>query len=395
MLLGESTTGFDVNWIVIAPVVLGFLAVRYLLPAPRRRSLVFGAFGVVAAVLGFGTFLFHGFGESLPLRTEALLMAAFSLQAVTFSVLMIVQRNPARSALFFAVVVLNVCGLFLLLAAPFLMAATIIIYAGAIIVTFLFVIMLSQATGYNSANDRTREPSLAAAVGFMLLGTLLVVLQRVYTIGDIDPLIQTSARIADSDAIDDILKDPDRARAFLDKVTHVRDRLGYGKVGERSKDGTVEIPTHVNGVEMRKANSDPVDELRAALSLSPTIPMPDPGEPPEPDLPDLKKWAAQLHYELSYLKAVRDGRISPVPAGIALSLHGQSRAFEPAPGPTSGLRNHPSDLEPRRLPNANIAALGRTLFTDHLLAIELGGTLLLVATIGAIAIAGGRPEKSA
>ena len=42
----------------------------------------------------------------------------------------------------------------------------------------------------------------------------------------------------------------------------------------------------------------------------------------------------------------------------------------------------------RRLPAENVRALGRSLFTDHLLSIELGGTLLLVATIGTIAIAG-------
>jgi len=44
------------------------------------------------------------------------------------------------------------------------------------------------------------------------------------------------------------------------------------------------------------------------------------------------------------------------------------------------------------LPAENTAYLGRTLFSDYLLAVELGGTLLLVATIGAIAIAGRRPE---
>jgi len=48
------------------------------------------------------------------------------------------------------------------------------------------------------------------------------------------------------------------------------------------------------------------------------------------------------------------------------------------------------------LPAANVSAIGRSLFTDHLLAIELGGTLLLVATIGAILIGAPRntvPEK--
>ncbi len=40
----------------------------------------------------------------------------------------------------------------------------------------------------------------------------------------------------------------------------------------------------------------------------------------------------------------------------------------------------------------NVAPLGRALFTDYLLAVELGGTLLLAATIGAIAITHRRRE---
>jgi NADH:ubiquinone oxidoreductase subunit 6 (subunit J) len=42
------------------------------------------------------------------------------------------------------------------------------------------------------------------------------------------------------------------------------------------------------------------------------------------------------------------------------------------------------------MPAENTAFLGRTLFTDYLLPVELGGTLLLVAAIGTIAIAGRR-----
>jgi hypothetical protein len=47
-----------------------------------------------------------------------------------------------------------------------------------------------------------------------------------------------------------------------------------------------------------------------------------------------------------------------------------------------------------QVPHANSAYLGRSLFTDYLLPVELGGVLLLVATIGAIAIAHRHhPEK--
>ena len=384
MLLADSQSAFSPNWVVLAPVVLGFLAVCYLLPSPRRRSLTYGILGVVAAILGFAAFLVQGYAESLPFSAESFLFFAFSLEAFGFGVLMILQRNPARSALFFAVVVLSVCGLFLMLGAPFLMAATIIIYAGAIIVTFLFVIMLSQAKGYSDANDRSREPSLAAAVGFVVLGTLLVVLQRVYSFNEADELIQQSAHHAESPVVDDGLRDPVRARAFLADVSRVRERLGYGKI---------RIPTHVDGVERLKADSDPVDELRATLGLEPTIPgMSGDDVSTDADPADVRKWAAQIHFELSYLRAVRDGRISPVGEEVALSTHGQVRNVEAG---TTKSPSDPAKTEPRRLPNANIAAIGRTLFTDHLLAVELGGTLLLVATIGAIAIAGGRPEKSA
>ena len=74
--------------------------------------------------------------------------------------MLITQQNPARAALSFALVVLSTCGLFLLLAAPFLMAATIIVYAGAIVVTFLFVIMLAPADGLSDAD--ARSPRAAA-----------------------------------------------------------------------------------------------------------------------------------------------------------------------------------------------------------------------------------------
>jgi hypothetical protein len=46
----------------------------------------------------------------------------------------------------------------------------------------------------------------------------------------------------------------------------------------------------------------------------------------------------------------------------------------------------PANQPGQALSSDNVAGLGRTLFSDYLLAVELGGTLLLVATIGAIAI---------
>jgi NADH-quinone oxidoreductase subunit J len=68
--------------------------------------------------------------------------------------------------------------LFLQLRAPFLAAATIIVYAGAIIVTFMFVIMLAQQSGATLYDQRARLPLPAICVSFFVLGALVMNLQR-------------------------------------------------------------------------------------------------------------------------------------------------------------------------------------------------------------------------
>src|SRR5262249_54794991 len=66
-------------------------------------------------------------------------------------------------------------------AAPFLMVATVIIYAGAIIVTFLFVLMLAQQEGPSDADARSHEPVWSVFAGAALLGILLYLLAETYS----------------------------------------------------------------------------------------------------------------------------------------------------------------------------------------------------------------------
>ncbi len=116
--------------------------------------------------------------KPLPDVIGTILFALFSAGALGFGTVLVVQRNPARGAIAFAFVILSTCGLFLLLAAPFLMAATVIIYAGAIIVTFLFVLMLSHVDGPSDENDRSREPLLGSFAGFAFVGLVLFTLHQ-------------------------------------------------------------------------------------------------------------------------------------------------------------------------------------------------------------------------
>jgi NADH-quinone oxidoreductase subunit J len=98
------------------------------------------------------------------------LLAFISLAS---AIMMITSRNPVYSALWFALVLLGNSGLFLLHKAEFLSAATIIVYAGAIVVTFLFVIMLAQPAGTARYDRYSREPLLVTATGLVLASVLV------------------------------------------------------------------------------------------------------------------------------------------------------------------------------------------------------------------------------
>ena len=108
---------------------------------------------------------------------ETLLFYLLSGVAVLSSALVIGQRNPMYSVMMLIASFAGLAGLYILLEAPFVAMAQIIIYAGAIMVLFLFVVMLLNAPQEDAAEwDRThplRRPGMAR-VG-AVLATLLVV----------------------------------------------------------------------------------------------------------------------------------------------------------------------------------------------------------------------------
>jgi NADH-quinone oxidoreductase subunit J len=238
-------------WRMLIPVAFGFLAIYLLLPRPRPLPPQFGYLAAAMALF----LLAARWLRTGAVDVETLLFCAFSLIAVLSAGCLVTLKNPVYAALSFALVVLSTCGLFLLQAAPFLMAATIIVYAGAIIVTFIFVIMLAQQEGPSDADSRSREPFLAAVTGFLLLTALM---------------------------------------------------------------GALHVPPDSETI-------DPFARFRWGVS------------------------------EFSRVQGATLDKVADLPAG-------------------------------------NVAYLGRALFTDYLLAVEVGGTLLLTATIGTILIAGRRPE---
>jgi NADH-quinone oxidoreductase subunit J len=170
------------HWLEALSLVLLAAGVWWLMPRTRPRP---KAVGLLLALAGTVLLAVQVDDGSSPLG-ETVLFWLFAAAAILSAVLMITNRNPVYSALWFALVTLNVCGLFLLQFAPFLAAATVIVYAGAIVVTFVFVIMLAQQSGATVYDQRSRQPLVATIAAFVLLGTVLVALPRAGGVFDAD-----------------------------------------------------------------------------------------------------------------------------------------------------------------------------------------------------------------
>ncbi len=93
--------------------------------------------------------------------------------AVTF-------RNPLYCAVWFGQSVLGTAGLFFFTGAQFLAVAAVVVYAGAILVTFLFVLMLAQPEGHAPYDRVSWEALVSAATGITIVGVLSMIIGRVF-----------------------------------------------------------------------------------------------------------------------------------------------------------------------------------------------------------------------
>ena len=90
--------------------------------------------------------------------------------AVLGALATVTAKNPIRGAMGLLLMILNSAGLFLALHAQFLAAIQLIVYAGAIVVLFLFVIMLLGPSATPPSDHRGRIPRIIGATGFAAAG---------------------------------------------------------------------------------------------------------------------------------------------------------------------------------------------------------------------------------
>jgi NADH-quinone oxidoreductase subunit J len=116
--------------------------------------------------------------------------------AVLGAVMLIVAREPIHSALSLILVMVALAVLYLLLGAEFIAAVQIIVYAGAVMVLFVFVIMLLNA----GVEERTNWSKMAKYAGLPLAFFLLLEIARWFSLSAVGARVANGTNAVNSEA---------------------------------------------------------------------------------------------------------------------------------------------------------------------------------------------------
>lgn len=158
-------------------------AVGVCLALPRRGTSP-QVLGAIVAAIAFGAVFL-----ALAIKAEGHLpnfnFYLFSIIALGAALRVISHPRPVYAALYFILTILASSGLYLLLSAEFLAFALVIVYAGAILITYLFVIMLAtespsadQVDALSEYDRYSREPIFATVTGFVVVAVLATMFGR-------------------------------------------------------------------------------------------------------------------------------------------------------------------------------------------------------------------------
>jgi NADH-quinone oxidoreductase subunit J len=115
---------------------------------------------------------------------EHIFFAVATFMVLGGGVFTVAARNPIRSAMGLLTSLVGVAGMYLLLSAEFLAAIQILVYVGAVVILFLFVIMLLGPSAMSERDTKTAiSRYLAAGVFLASAGTALVLIARVASEG--------------------------------------------------------------------------------------------------------------------------------------------------------------------------------------------------------------------
>jgi NADH-quinone oxidoreductase subunit J len=334
--LWAATPGVWYEQPLLWALILGVLALVLIVPRSSTWQRVTGG----ACAIGAGVLFVVTALQATPQSAthDWIAISVFALLAIVTvgsAIAMIGSRSAVYCAIWFAVTLLGTAGLFLYQGAAFLGVATIVVYAGAIVVLFLFVIMLAQPDGHASY-DRISwgwfaKPA-AATAGALIVGAVVAGLDG----------------FAASDLRSQVALAADRLAAADETFP-----LSGNQIVSATRDAARQ---HTITLQLRGADVELPPEATAALAQ---------------ELATILA-AAQPTNDADDTDAA-DTTVEPLALVYAPPL----------------LIHH--DL----LTEHHMAHFGGHLFSRHLIAVEVAGTLLLVSLVGAIAMLAQGPGGSA
>ena len=159
----DTITGISSMWIPILFGALSYVLIQH--GIIKSRTWV-GA-GLLSLLIAAGA----SFGFTDFSLESCILMVFFTI-AAGGGIGFLTAREPVYAALGFTSAVLSVCGVLFMQSALFVAAATMIVYAGATIIIFLFVLMFAQQTELRNYDVQLNKPLFSAVIGAILLATI-------------------------------------------------------------------------------------------------------------------------------------------------------------------------------------------------------------------------------
>lgn len=318
-------------------LALGSVGLIMMLPGATRQTR-FGGYALAIISLGF----FAGASRWVGAADEQLIFWILASVAIGAAAAMISMRSAVYAAIWFALSLAATAALMFYQGAQFLGVATVVVYAGAIVVTFLFVVMLAQPRGhatYDRISWGWSPIPISVLAGAAMVAALAFGLTQM---SRADLRRQLAAQFAS-------LKNADGAAVFSGGQLAAL-RLQQDK-GLRRLQLDLRGPAAEEDVARLKAL---LEEKIAAATVLPT--------------------------------AAADAA-DAAPEETAASRPASPKGSLVLPWPVDEVRIRV--LSPRQdlLHENHMAHLGGVLFGYHLVSVELAGTLLLVALVGAVAIA--------
>ncbi len=151
---------------MLLPILLG-AAAYLIIQEGVTRGLRWVLLGVLCLIGSIGLAV-----TFIPTSLDAWILFLFCSLATGGGVAFLTAREPVYAALGFATSVLSTCGVLFMQSALFIAAATMIVYAGATIIIFLFVLMFAQQSELRAYDVRLTNPYLAAAIGLIVMSSI-------------------------------------------------------------------------------------------------------------------------------------------------------------------------------------------------------------------------------